>query len=114
VRSMFVGQLSGMGAEQGHWDGLRYQVSGQGEQHQRSRGLGSQPVKGNPDAGGQRYRICGRGALRQQLCGPLGEQGEVVLNAGGGIGQVRSDLGQRQRQVSQRLSDPPRFIVAQL
>src|SRR5918997_2982616 len=106
-----VGQLGGAGAEQGQRDRLRRQVGGQGQQRQRSRGLSRQPVQGNLGAGGQRHRV-GRGSvLGQQLRGPLGQQGEVVLHAGGDVGQVRPGLGQRQRQVPERLRDLPRFSV---
>ena len=52
--------------------------------------------------------------MGQQLRSPLGKQGEVVRHAGGGVGQVRPSLSQRQRQIPQRLRDPPRLTVGQL
>jgi hypothetical protein len=52
--------------------------------------------------------------MGQHLRGSHGEQGEIVLRAGGGVGQLRSGLDQRQRQIPQGLRDPPRFIVGQL
>ena len=109
-----VGQLGGVGGEQGQRDRLRPQVGGQGEQLQRSRGLGGQPIQGDLDAGGQRHRVRGGSALGQQLPGPLGQQGQIVLHADGGVGQVRPGLGQRQRQIPQRLRDPPRLTLGEL
>jgi hypothetical protein len=106
------GQLGEVGGDQGQRDRLRPQIGGQGQQHQRSRRLGSQPVKSDLDAGRQRHRIGRRSALGQQLRSPPGQQSEIVLHAGGGVGQVRPS--QRQRQVPQFLRDAPRLTGGQL
>jgi len=102
----WVGELVGVGGEQGEGDRFGGQVGGQGEQVQRDRCLLGEPVEGDLVAGGQRDRVGGGCSVGQQFCGALGEQGQVVVGGYAGFGQVGGGLAERQWQVAQCVGDP--------